>query len=134
MRPKGCWPISSAIWVRIILPTSSIRSMRWARPRHSPWHLPLNRPSASGALFQRLDTIGEAAALSERLCAHLAKLKRLTHGLLATLTFFFTIVGQIAGECADPFQCSSSAVEGRHGYLSLYQHGHHHLSPRKRRC
>jgi len=156
-----------------------------------------------GALFQRLGTIAAAASLSERLCAHLAKAKRLTQGLLATLAFFFMTITarvqalnlapaieqamlnelipalylervaarspraaerqrlralsaqrlapllqpshpiqslnaetrqyleQVAGECADLFQRSSSGVEGRNGYLSLYQHGHHHLSPRK---
>ncbi|WP_223296651.1 DUF6399 domain-containing protein [Thiorhodovibrio frisius] len=29
------------------------------------------------------------------------------------------------------FQRSSSCVEGRNGFLALYQHGHHRLSPRK---
>jgi len=38
---------------------------------------------------------------------------------------------QVAQECADLFQRSSSCVEGRNGVLSLYQHGHHRLSPRK---
>jgi hypothetical protein len=38
---------------------------------------------------------------------------------------------QIAWECADLFQRSSSCVEGRNGFLALYQHGHHRLSPRK---
>jgi hypothetical protein len=38
---------------------------------------------------------------------------------------------QLAGECADLFQRSSSCVEGRNGFLALYQHGHHRLSPRK---
>ena len=38
---------------------------------------------------------------------------------------------QVAGECADLFQRSSSCVEGRNGFLALYQHGHHRLSPRK---
>lgn len=156
-----------------------------------------------GALFQRLETIAEEAALSERLCAHLAKAKRLTDALVATLAFFFMTVTtrvhaldlapaieqtmlndlipalyleqaakrrphaeqrhqlehlsaqrlaplqqpahpiqaldretrchleQVARECADLFQRSSSCVEGRNGFLSLYQHGHHRLSPRK---
>jgi transposase-like protein len=38
---------------------------------------------------------------------------------------------QLAGECADLFQRSSSAVEGRNGQLSLYHHGRHRLSERK---
>lgn len=38
---------------------------------------------------------------------------------------------QVAGECADLFQRSSSAVEGRNGQLSLFHHGRHRLSHRK---
>ncbi|RKT45572.1 hypothetical protein BDD21_3036 [Thiocapsa rosea] len=156
-----------------------------------------------GTLFARLEAIAEEADLSERLRAHLAKAKRLTHSLVATLTFFFMMVNtrvqaldlapaieqamlddlipalyleraaarstraeprhrlrelsaqclaplrqpshpiqsldpqtrhhleQVAGECADLFQRSSSCVEGRNGFLALYQHGHHRLGPRK---
>jgi len=154
-------------------------------------------------LFKRLEAIAEAAVVSERLWAHLAKAKRLTESLVATLAFFFMTVTarvqalnlapaieqamlndlipvldlqrvaarsphaeqrhrltclsaqrlaplqqpshpiqsldpqtrrhleQVAGECADLFQRSSSCVEGRNGFLSLHQHGHHRLSPRK---
>ncbi|NEV65310.1 DUF6399 domain-containing protein [Thiorhodococcus minor] len=156
-----------------------------------------------GTLFERLETLAEKADLSERLCAHLAKAKRLTGGLVATLALFFMTatarvqaldlapaieqamlddlipalyleraverrtraeqrhrlkrlsaqrlaplqqpehpiqaldretrchLEQVAQECADLFQRSSSCVEGRNGFLSLYQHGHHRLSPRK---
>ncbi len=45
-----------------------------------------------GAVFARLEAIAEEADLSERLCAHLAKAKRLTHRLVATLAFFFMMV------------------------------------------
>nr|WP_213460264.1 DUF6399 domain-containing protein [Thiocapsa sp.] len=45
-----------------------------------------------GTLFTRLEAIAEEADLSERLRAHLAKAKRLTHSLVATLTFFFMMV------------------------------------------
>jgi hypothetical protein len=38
---------------------------------------------------------------------------------------------QVAGDCVDLFQRSSSAVEGRNGQLSLYHHGRHRLSDRK---
>jgi hypothetical protein len=38
---------------------------------------------------------------------------------------------QVAGDCADLFQRSSSAVEGRNGQLSLHHHGRHRLSDRK---
>jgi len=37
----------------------------------------------------------------------------------------------VARECADLFQRSSSAVEGRNGQLSLHHHGQHRLSDRK---
>ena len=156
-----------------------------------------------GTLFQRLEALAEEAALSERLCAHLAKAQRLTHALVATMAFFFMTVNarvqalnlapaieqamlnelipalyleragerstqaeqrhrlkrlsaqrlaplqqpshpiqvlgpeirrhleQVAADGADPFQRSSSCVEGRNGFLALYQHGHHHLSARK---
>jgi hypothetical protein len=38
---------------------------------------------------------------------------------------------QVACECADLFQRSSSCVEGRNGQLSLHHHGRHRLSDRK---
>jgi hypothetical protein len=38
---------------------------------------------------------------------------------------------QVAGDCADLFQRSSSAVEGCNGQLSLHHHGRHRLSDRK---
>ena len=41
------------------------------------------------ALFARLEAIAEEVELSDRLGAHLAKAKRLTHRLVATLAFFF---------------------------------------------
>jgi hypothetical protein len=40
-------------------------------------------------------------------------------------------IEQVAGDCADLFQRSSSAVEGRNGQLSLHHHGRHRLSDRK---
>jgi len=38
---------------------------------------------------------------------------------------------QVALECADLFQRSSSSVEGRNAQLALHHHGHHRLSDRK---
>jgi hypothetical protein len=38
---------------------------------------------------------------------------------------------QVAAECADLFQRSSSCVEGRNGQLALHHHGRHRLSDRK---
>jgi hypothetical protein len=156
-----------------------------------------------GTLFQRLEALAEEAALSERLCAHLAKAQRLARALVATMAFFFLTVSarvqalslapameqamlnepipalylervgerstqaeqrhrlkrlsaqrlaplqqpshpiqaldpetrrhleQVAADGADLFQRSRSCVEGRNGFLALYQHGHHHLSARK---
>ncbi len=40
-------------------------------------------------------------------------------------------IEQVATECADLFQRSSSAVEGRNGQLSLFHHGRHRLSDNK---
>ena len=40
-------------------------------------------------------------------------------------------IEQVAAECADLFQRSSSAVEGRNGQLSLFHHGRHRLSDNK---
>ncbi|WP_373509137.1 DUF6399 domain-containing protein [Thiocapsa sp.] len=45
-----------------------------------------------GTLLTRLEAIAEDADLSERLRARLAKAKRVTHRLVATLTFFFMMV------------------------------------------
>lgn len=171
--------------------------------QHGQAQTPEQLQTRSEALFARLEAIAEEVDLSDRLCAHLAKAKRLTHSLVATLAFFFMTITtrvqalnlapaieqallnelipalylqrvaersahaeqrhrlralsaqrlaplqqpahpiqsldaetqrhleQVAGECADLFQRSSSCVEGRNGFLALYQHGHHRLSPRK---
>jgi hypothetical protein len=45
-----------------------------------------------GTLLTRLEAIAAEADLSERLCGHPSKAKRLTHSLVATLTFFFMMV------------------------------------------
>jgi hypothetical protein len=154
-------------------------------------------------IWQQLDGLAKAADLPARAWAHLAKARRLTTALLATIAFFFATVQQriealnlapdieqavlgqlipalyiervatrstraeartrlhalsaallrslrepdhpiqaldtdtrayieqVAGDCADLFQRSSSAVEGRNGQLSLHHHGRHRLSDRK---
>lgn len=38
---------------------------------------------------------------------------------------------QVAGDCADLFQRTSSCLEGRNGQLAFSQHGHHRLSARQ---
>ncbi len=154
-------------------------------------------------IWDRLAKLAEAADLPERARRRLAKARRVTTELLATVTFFFALVQakvealglpqeletavyenlvpalylervagrsdhaehrtevrataarlleplrrpehpiqglpadtralleQVAGECADLFQRSSSAVEGRNGQLALHHHGRHALSERK---
>ena len=44
------------------------------------------------------------------------------------------LVEQVAEDCAQLFQRSSSAVEGRNGHLDLFHHGHHRLPARKLRA
>ena len=41
------------------------------------------------------------------------------------------LVEDVAEECANLFQRSSSPVEGRNGHLDLFHHGHHRLTARK---
>jgi hypothetical protein len=42
-----------------------------------------------------------------------------------------THLEQVAGDCADLFQRTSSCVEGRNAQLAFYQQGHHRLSARQ---
>ena len=67
-------------------------------------------------------------ALSTRL---LTPLRQPTHPIQALDTNTRALIEQVADECADLFQRSSSCVEGRNGQLSLHQHGHHRLTDRK---
>ena len=60
----------------------------------------------------------------------LAPLRQPTHPIQALEADTRALLEQVAGECADLFQRSSSCVEGRNGQLSLHQHGRHRLSPR----
>lgn len=61
----------------------------------------------------------------------LEPLRQHDHPLQALAPAVRERIQQVAGECADPFQRSSSAVEGRNGQLSLYHHGRHRLGERK---
>jgi hypothetical protein len=61
----------------------------------------------------------------------LAPLRAPDHPIQALDTATRAQIEQVAGDCADLFQRSSSAVEGRNGQLSLYHHGRHRLSDRK---
>jgi len=61
----------------------------------------------------------------------LEPLRQHDHPLQALAPAVREHIEQVASECADLFQRSSSAVEGRNGQLSLYHHGRHRLSERK---
>jgi hypothetical protein len=68
------------------------------------------------------------AALSAQ---RLAPLRASDHPIQALEATQRTEIEQVASDCADLFQRSSSAVEGRNGQLSLFHHGCHRLSARK---
>jgi hypothetical protein len=67
-------------------------------------------------------------ALSARL---LEPLRQPAHPLQALPPADRERLEQVAGECADVFQRSSSCVEGRNGQLSRHHHGRHRLSDRR---
>lgn len=67
-------------------------------------------------------------ALSTQL---LAPLRQPDHPLQALPSAERQRLEQMAGDCADLFQRSSSCVEGRNGQLALHHHGRHRLSDRK---
>lgn len=67
-------------------------------------------------------------ALSARL---LEPLRQPEHPLQALPLADRERLEQVAGECADVFQRSSSCVEGRNGQLSRHHHGRHRLSDRR---
>ena len=69
--------------------------------------------------------------LSETSARLLAPLRDPAHPLQALPAGERQRIEQVAGECADLFQRSSSAVEGRNGRLALYHHGCHRLSDRR---
>ena len=77
-------------------------------------------------------TRAEARMRLHTLSAELLKpLRAPDHPIQAFDTNARALIEQVAGECADLFQRSSSAVEGRNGQLSLHHHGRHRLSDRK---
>jgi hypothetical protein len=67
-------------------------------------------------------------ALSAQL---LAPLRASAHPLQTLGTEQRAEIEQVASDCAELFQRSSSAVEGRNGQLSLFHHSCHRLSARK---
>jgi hypothetical protein len=70
----------------------------------------------------------EVRATAARLLEPLRRPEHPIQGLPADTR---ALLEQVAGECADLFQRSSSAVEGRNGQLALHHHGRHALSERK---
>ena len=61
----------------------------------------------------------------------LAPLRAADHPIQALEATQRVEIEQVASDCADLFQRSSAAVEGRNGQLSLFHHGCHRLSARK---
>jgi transcriptional regulator with XRE-family HTH domain len=61
----------------------------------------------------------------------LEPLRHSTHPIHALPPADLARLEQVAGDCADRFQRSSSGVEGRNGQLALHHHGRHRLSDRK---
>ena len=76
----------------------------------------------------RAEERARLAALSAQL---LAPLRAPDHPIQALGAEQRTEIEQVASDCADLFQRSSSAVKERNGQLSLFHHGCHHLSTRK---
>jgi transposase-like protein len=76
----------------------------------------------------RADSRHRLRTLSEQL---LEPLRQPAHPLQQLAPALQARIEQVAGECADLFQRSSSAVEGRNGQLSLFHHGRHRLSDTK---
>lgn len=85
--------------------------------------------------LERVATRGSGAQERQRLRAlsaqKLAPLRAPDHPIQALPAAERAEIEQVAGDCADLFQRSSSAVEGRNGQLSLFHHGCHRLSTRK---
>ena len=73
----------------------------------------------------------EVQALEERSRLMLAKLNGATSPFAHFSSEKRQEIEAVAIECAHLFQRSSSCVEGRNGYLSLWQHSWHHISERK---
>jgi len=61
----------------------------------------------------------------------LAPLRQRTHPLQTLDTALRDDIERVAQDCADLFQRSSSAVEGRNGQLALHHHGRHRLTNSK---
>jgi hypothetical protein len=76
----------------------------------------------------RAEERARLAALSAQM---IAPLRAQEHPIQALRAEQRAELEQVASDCAELFQRSSSAVEGRNGQLSLFHHGCHRLSARK---
>jgi hypothetical protein len=74
---------------------------------------------------------GQRQALRERVSALLAPLQASAGPLAGLSSEDRRVLEQVATDCAQLFQRSSSCVEGRNGQLSLHHHSRHRLSDRK---
>lgn len=74
---------------------------------------------------------GQRQALRERVSALLAPLQASAGPLAGLSPEDRRLLEQVATDCAQLFQRSSSCVEGRNGQLSLHHHSRHRLSDRK---
>jgi hypothetical protein len=74
---------------------------------------------------------GQRQALRERVSALLAPLQASAGPLAGLSPEDRRLLEQVATDCAQIFQRSSSCVEGRNGQLSLHHHSRHRLSDRK---
>jgi len=74
---------------------------------------------------------GQRQALREQVSALLAPLQASAGPLAGLSPEDRRLLEQVATDCAQLFQRSSSCVEGRNGQLSLHHHSRHRLSDRK---
>jgi hypothetical protein len=101
---------------------------------HSPdlFHLQREVAKATGlALTRAVPVLKIRTRLHALSTQALAPLLEPDHPIQALDTATRAHLEQLADECPDLFQRSSSAVEGRNGQLSLHHHGRHRLSDRK---
>lgn len=73
----------------------------------------------------------QRVALRQRVAALLAPLRASDGPLTGLPADEHRVLEQVATDCAQLFQRSSSCVEGRNGQLALHQHSRHRLSERK---
>lgn len=138
----------------IIRRTCSMGNMRCRRPRAGTWPARSRRPprplpphrrtgTPSGRHSRRTKASRHVPAVARSTRAEprpplralrtqlLEPLRQPEHPLNALPPADRQRLEQVASDCADLFQRSSSCVAGRNGQLSLHHHGRHRLSDRK---